>query len=158
MLSAGDSLGPSLGRLCLLRGRNSSPILWKQGGGLLEAWPCHSPGFTTLPAIPFPPPPRVTNRGGLVPAPIELPCSPHTKNGNPQAISGAVPSWAVATAPLLPPGCWTLLPDRPSLLTLGQSQQHLGGVLAGRSRPRAEGRSPLGRLAAGWREGPGNVA
>lgn len=157
-LSAGDSLCPSSGRPCLPRGRNSSPIPWKQGGGLLEAWPCHSPGFTTLPAIPFPPPPRVANRGGLVPAPIELPCSPHTKNGNPQAISGAVPSWAVATAPLLPPGCWTLLRDLGPAFSLWDSLSStlvgswLGGADPGlrEALPQAAWQMGGGRVRATW--------
>lgn len=86
----------------------SSLTLWKQGGGLLgslalpQSW---ASGWVhdSLP------PPRVANRGSLVPAPIELPCSLHTKNGNPQAISGALPSRAVATAP-------TGLPDPPPSL------------------------------------------
>lgn len=65
------------------------------------------PGLATVLALPqswasrrvhdSPPTPSVANRGCLVPAPIELPCSLHTKNGNPQAILGALPSQAVAT-------------------------------------------------------------
>lgn len=108
-------------------------------GGSLVAWPCHSlgllAGFKTFPAAFFPPTPSwVANRGSLVPAPIELPCSLHTKNGNPQAILGAVPSqtvamapcshWAVTTVSLLPPGCWTfLLALCPALLMIGQPQE-----------------------------------
>lgn len=113
----------------LPRGRNLiPPSCGNKVGGSWTAWPCHSPellaGFETFPAASSPPPPWVANRGSLVPAPIELPCSLHTKNGNPQAILGAVPSQAVATVSLLPSGCWTLLSLVPSPAYIGTAKEH----------------------------------
>lgn len=93
----------------------------------------------------------VANRGSLVPAPTEPPCSLHTKNGNPQAVLGAGPSWPVATAP----APTRLL--RPAWLTLGQAQDSRQTA-----RPRLEGAHlgpgealPTVRLAArSWGAGP----
>lgn len=99
-------------------------------------------GFSPGSRISLPPlfhhPPLVTNRGSLVPAPIELPCSLHTKNGNPQAILGAVPSQAVAMASLLAPGC---LLDSP--LSLLPSPALCGAVIG------QCGGSPLQELGLG---------
>lgn len=103
--SSSESVG-----FCLSRGGNLVSLsLGNKVGGYLVAWPCHSPGlqagFKTFSAASSPPPPWVANRSSLVPAPIELPCSLHTKNGNPQAILGAVPSQTVAMAPCSQLGC-----------------------------------------------------
>lgn len=95
---------------------------------VLGSWP--GSRLSLLP--PSPPPPWVANRGSLVPAPIELPCFLHTKNGNPQAISGAVPSQAVTMAPLLPPGCGHSVPASTRLLdpplSLVPSPVHFGAA------------------------------
>ena len=127
---------PILGHtLSSWRKKLSSLTLWKQGGGLLgslalpQSWA--SGRVHDSPCRPLSPTPRVANRGGLVPAPIELPCSLHTKNGNPQAISGAVPSRAVATAP-------TGLPDPPP--SLWPSPTH------------SEAASGIPRGVLGWEE------
>lgn len=155
----------------------ASLSLGNKVGGFLVAWPCHSPGllagFKTFPAASFPPPPWVANRGSLVPVPIELPCSLHTKNGNPQAILGAVPSqtvamapcshWAVTTASLLPPGCWTfLLALCPAQFMIGQPQERLAAasvIWANQGAKKGTmGVFHIGSLAARWWEGLGNVA
>lgn len=127
------------------------------------------PGFATLlgfspgsqPSLPPPsPPPRVANRGGLVLAPIERPCSLHTKNGNPQAISGAVPSPA-RPWPRLP--CSSGLLDFPPSLAPNPAPSRAAsgtplGALAWEELTWVEGSSPTGRRAAGWWEKRNSVA
>lgn len=106
------------------------------------------------------PPPRVANRDGLVLAPIELPCSLHTKNGNPQAISGAMPSPA-RPWPRLP--CSRGLLDFPPSLAPSSAHSRAAsgtplGALDWEELTWAEGSSPAGRMAAGWWEELSNVA
>lgn len=104
------------------------------------------------------PPPLVVNRGSLVLLPTELPCSLHTKNGNPQAILGAVPS----PLGLSSPAPTTLLDPPPSLVPSPAYPAAASGTPCGargwEELTWAERSSTTGRLSAGWREGLGNVA
>lgn len=118
-----------------------------------------SPG-SQLSLPPPSPPPLVANRGGLVLAPIELPCSLHTKNGNPQAISGAVPSPA-RPWPRLP--CFSGLLNFPPSLAPSPAHSRAAsgtplGALDWEELTWVEGSSPTGRMAAGLWEGRNSVA
>lgn len=122
------------------RKKLSPPIPWKQGGGFLgslalpQSWA--SRRVHDSPCRPPPPTPSVANRGCLVPAPIELPCSLHTKNGNPQAILGALPSQAVATVLCFHRAAGPSSKPYAQPCSLWASlRSTLPGALAGRSQP-----------------------